>query len=429
MASENILLTFGQGVKSPLGELRTVPRKVTSLIAAISNAPGHEAWWSAHVWAENYRTQGNWLRCGAVVIDVDHHAGLDTKGRPLKHSPAPDAAALALLGAAAGPWAERWSFIHTTPRGARIGWLLADDLIDARPRLDRKEMEIKADRAGALRAHIAGVALARAMVTGLIADGWSGVYIVDEKASLDMARLYWAPYSQGRTPLLGVHAGREALWTLDEMEGLGSSLGAFRDPGRDGGRRLSPMELESQALAKIALSENGTELELAEALEKRPAEGPGDGSLELIQCARFAIGLGVADAATFVRVAESWNTKRSTPWSEGDLATRFEDALARWMGEGLAVGVPAGRYTRPGLTKVLREDRSFKGTLSFDNLSQVTLWREPRETGVAEDQKLTEELLVHAEGTICSRYGWPVIPKDALWSGLAAEAKVRAWMR
>lgn len=183
------------------------------------------------------------------------------------------------------------------------------------------------------------------------------------------------------------------------------------------GRKFTWQELAADAdtvepsiAAPVTLADDDVASKLAE----MPAEGPGDGSLELLRVARRAIGLGV-ERDGFAAACVRWNGQRAEPWDEDDLLRRYDDARRRFDEEGLAA-VPTGRYTRAALGRIVREDKRYAGRFEWDELEMLVLFGDV----VLDDVELT-----HIEEDVCHRYGFPSIPREALRQSIVAEAHKR----
>lgn len=397
--SQTVHVTVGDGVRAPQGRRVEVSRNPDSLADLLGRGLV-ESWWSGHLWTGDYRLKDRWERAGVIAIDVDgtwREKELRPGKKRLDRAEVPEEAHAQFLERLVSDWSGRWSLAHTTPRGARLVWILEEDLTD-RGAID-----------GAIRLCSA---LAGGVIAGILVDG--GEYEVDTKANADLARLYYTPTAEVggvvRAPIGGVWPGRSAPWGVAELDDLVGALGV-----RPVGRRVPDARRAAVGAALVGVTDG--EADIVAALLKCPCEGSADGSLELIQVCRKALGLGVGTLEVFLRVAGPWNAGRMAPWSGEALGARWVDACARWDAEGLVVGVPGGRWTRPGLEKVLGEDREFKGLVEGDLLLGETRWR---------GKVLDEAGLTEAEGLICRRYGWPSIPRDALFTGFGLEASRRA---
>jgi hypothetical protein len=407
-----ILITLGRGVKNPQGQRYEIPdRSPAALIEALKShdasgpgtGPNDAPWWSGHVWDGDRRAKDGWAGAGVLVIDIDGTWFASAKPRA-KRIDAPIEAHIQLAERLAGPWAERWSFAHTTPRGARLGWILAEDLTT------------QADAGlGLLLVSSLADEIVRGIEAATVDPPLSGIYQVDYKANLDLARLYYTPESMGRKPVLGgVWPGREAPWTLEELKALADGLGIqIQKP-----KAAKKADAAAARFYAVGPDASPDDLRVIDALVLEPAEGPGDGSLELIHLARKAVGLGVKDPETFARLAAPWNAKRSIPWTPEDLAKRYVDVRSRWDSEGLVVGIMPGRYTRPALERIFREDREFTGQIRYNKLTSEIEWK---------DRPLSEVAVTEAESLICQRYAFPTIPKEAVHSSFAFEASRREY--
>lgn len=115
-----MLVTFGEGLKQPLGH-RVEVAGVEGLAHALESATGAvEGWWSPHTWREDYRDSEAWE--GASCIGID----LDLAG----HAPLPVDVAVQ-LEQLAGESALSGSIFHRTPAGARLIFVLAATCTDA----------------------------------------------------------------------------------------------------------------------------------------------------------------------------------------------------------------------------------------------------------------------------------------------------------
>lgn len=114
-----MLVTFGEGLKQPLGH-RVEVAGVEGLAQALESATGAvEGWWSPHTWREDYRDSEAWE--GASCIGID----LDLAG----HAPLPVDVAVQ-LEQLAGESALSGSIFHRTPAGARLIFVLAATCTD-----------------------------------------------------------------------------------------------------------------------------------------------------------------------------------------------------------------------------------------------------------------------------------------------------------
>jgi P4 family phage/plasmid primase-like protien len=166
-----LAISVGQGKRNATGRrlVLAVDTPSTAAIADLlrSQPAVVEAWWSPHVWENDYRTQETWRAAAGVAIDIDYY---EPGG---KHAPAPAERAeqvekLATSGALPG------SIFHLTPRGFRIMFVFEAPCTDGA--LFKRAAEGAAQRLKA--------ALRRHHVSG---------YRVDESALFDRARMLYCP--------------------------------------------------------------------------------------------------------------------------------------------------------------------------------------------------------------------------------------------
>lgn len=393
-------ITLGPAGHFAKGTISTIDRNPDALVEVLNNHQGHRAWWAPKVWKDDHRTNDNWLLSSALVADVDW-TGPDGKHLPKGvDSKAPAEAHAALLEALTGRWAAGWSLAHASPRGARLVWILEDDLTDV----------LSYAKAQKLVARLAG-----GFCTGIAINGWT---FEEDAKTRDMAHMFYAPRASTaedglRAPVWGPLAGRSAPFGLPELVAIAEENGFAATQGR----RLT--KAVSGAVRAAMGGVSGLDEEaIAGLLLKEPAEGANDGSLEAIKVARKAIGLGVLEAEVFVRCARAWNARRVVPWTDEQLGRKYEDARGRWDAEGMAPGVMPGKYSRPALEKILREDRDFAGLVTKDLLRGEVLYR---------GRPLGEVDVTGAEVSICKKYGYLSISREALWTGFELEGAGHAF--
>lgn len=157
----DLWLTLGRGKANPEGTRHAVS-DATDVVLKLQGHNGLDAWWSPSAYKNDYRNKVNWESACAVAIDIDYYDSKDRHTTPPRESREAFDRVAAQSGA---------TFLHHTPRGARLVWVLIRQCTD----LDRWLMA------------------ARAVCKHLdLAIKGSG-YRIDRGASLDRARFLWAP--------------------------------------------------------------------------------------------------------------------------------------------------------------------------------------------------------------------------------------------
>lgn len=182
-------ITLGSGRKDPQGErVQVDPDELAGVLEAHE---GVEAWWSGHVWRTDYRDADQWERSALIAVDLDYGVYVETEtpsGRPkIKSSKleVPDEQRQRIADAwDFGDFCPDAAWAHPTPHGHRVIWRLTAESTDPD--------EWARAAAGACRSAFDSlVALGLPLVSrdqvGI--HGWH----VDESASTDRARLYFAP--------------------------------------------------------------------------------------------------------------------------------------------------------------------------------------------------------------------------------------------
>lgn len=106
-----MIISIGKGTKNPRAERVEVEDLATFLR---SMPPEHEAWFSGHLWAGDYRASERWEATTAIVLDVDHH-GTATDARR-RHTTPPDERRRAIETSGLEGVCSCW---YHTPRGLR----------------------------------------------------------------------------------------------------------------------------------------------------------------------------------------------------------------------------------------------------------------------------------------------------------------------
>lgn len=171
-----LMITVGAGRTRPQGRRLTVEGldPVVALGQALDDLPGStEAWWSGAVFRGDYRREDHWERSDLVGVDLDFR---DAGG---KHVAVPIEFRRRFLG-----WQPQLpgSLLHSTPRGYRVVFLL-----------ERTVEDVETWRGAARGA--AKLIQSSLFVEDLSYDAGrrrAGL-AVDEGASGDAARLWWAP--------------------------------------------------------------------------------------------------------------------------------------------------------------------------------------------------------------------------------------------
>jgi len=307
-------ITEGQGIKTTKGRRLDVPSLADYLRQRL---PGTETWLSGNLWVDDDRRRPiRWEGTSVIFIDVDFHDEED------KHSTPPDASRK-LLELADIPC----SLWHHTPRGARFAFELSALC---------KDSDVQRD---------ATVGAAQLIAEALDQNAIDG-YRPDEK-TYDLARLMYAPNA--------VVGGVQRSSPIFEYMGVGFVF------------EVADLVAETKASVRIP------DVDVSSILAKMPREGSGDGSLPLIKVAAKACHLGVDSPELFIELAQCWNQKRQEPWSDEDLKTRYEDARRKYLREG-KVRIPVNDKGQPiysvaVVDRILREDRRYKGGLSYNGLN------------------------------------------------------------
>lgn len=173
-----LTVSVSQGLRNPLAQRRSVA-DAADMAITLGLHKGIEAWWSVHSWLFDRRGTVAWQASAGVAIDIDYH---DQAGAHVAIPREVVACALAALRPVV-------SLIHATPRGVRAIFAFAGQCSDA------GLWDMAARGACAL--------VERALRDDQALAGLR----VDEGASLDRARLLWAP----RATVNGVERCDEVL--------------------------------------------------------------------------------------------------------------------------------------------------------------------------------------------------------------------------
>ena len=169
-------ISLGQGTKNTNAETHvlspSVPAPVALAALLNSREPGHETWWSLHVW-EGSRSKSKWKHASGLVVDLDF---LNEEGQHV----APDYKMRSALLTLVLDGRFEANLYHDTPRGARLVYWLDSPLTDS--------LQFRAaagENAKFIQAKLEEYKL------------WTsqGGFSVDMKVQTDTARMVFAPNS------------------------------------------------------------------------------------------------------------------------------------------------------------------------------------------------------------------------------------------
>lgn len=308
-APTTLVLTVGRGVREPQG--RRVEVRGWDQVGAYAGvldrlAADSERWWSPHAFLDHYRSQAGWQGAGAIAVDLDcvdlslngeaRHVELTTDRRE----------ALAMFvrsGAVPG------SFMYITPRGARLGFVLAQMACDAAEYLRACEG--------------VGAVIQEWLVAADLAPrpGRPGLEL-DAKVLADRARMLWAP----RAIVCG-RARQARVIRLAERPVALATLCA-RAPQRE----IVPARaaLKEQRLRPVAHADRDQAVRRARSYVT--AMGPaiaGHGGHDHTFDAACRIVERVLDEDDAWAVLQEWNELCEPPWSERELRHKLDDALKK----------------------------------------------------------------------------------------------------
>ncbi len=336
--SDGVKLTVGEGVRTSRG----VEINFTSWREALENMePTKERWFSPHLWAGGQRSKRNWRQGCAAVVDVDYHneAG--------EHAAPPPEAVEALLHAPL-----RCNFLYLTPRGARLIYEFS------KPISDRLKM------LSALQAACDDAELSLQGVPG---------YRPDRKASLDLARLFFAPNAivNGIPRNAKVVHVRKTSWTSPLSSGYAESAlqgeiervrntppGGGKDSGRNNALNRAAFSL-GQLVGAGLLERAHVEAELRQAASQAGLRNGEIGPTILS-------GLNAGER-TPRKVQSSPELKRERGWTH------------RLIQKENADGTLSPLRCTENVETILEYDDRWKGVLAFDEFAQkcVTLKEPP----------------------------------------------------
>jgi putative DNA primase/helicase len=228
-----LVITTGAGKLRPQGRRVAVGATARDFATALASLPATtEGWWSPHVFASDYRKGEAWESSSAVAIDLDYH---DAAGA---HTSPPPETARALLALAKGKLLPG-SLFHETPRGARLVFVLDEQLEDP------DAFDAIAREAG------------RRTAAALGALGGRPGYEVDGKVLTDRARFLFSPRAiVGGTPRnAALEVLREEPFTVAELLPAGPAPVPAALPSRPAALR-SPLAAERFEDAKRAYNED-----------------------------------------------------------------------------------------------------------------------------------------------------------------------------
>lgn len=204
MSAAGLSLLVGAGKDRPQAwAVPVAARTVEAYRDTIAQIPpSPEAWWSSHVWQREYRKADAWQSASSVAADLDYHDGNG------KHTAIPPAVQHALREAV-DRGALPGNLYHDTPRGARVIFVLTAPESD-------KARYIRAVRGACILLAEAIADLGQAATLEQRPDPdnpgrsvvvpCNGLHL-DMKASMDLARLYFAP----RAKVDGIQRDAEIL--------------------------------------------------------------------------------------------------------------------------------------------------------------------------------------------------------------------------
>jgi Mrp family chromosome partitioning ATPase len=256
-----VIISVGEGKKNPAAvrlPVSTDSGVVKGFAAALSAvAPGVERWVSTHSWKKDSRTSDEWSASLGVAVDVDYTDG-EKIGRDLSHVHPPVETVKRIDEALS--FAELpGSVAHQTPRGLRIYYVFDDTNTDAtlqRSAADGAISEVEE-------------ALRRMGVDG--GENQPG-YVIDKKATRDLARLMFAPFST----VDGVER-RAKLVTLREDPYSAAGLSALAPKPR--------LQLVTEAPKRATPpSQKAVETDFNRAVEEWNRDHPRDYPLQRSEC-------------------------------------------------------------------------------------------------------------------------------------------------
>lgn len=181
-------ITLGTGRRSPRGKRVRIPAGELSRVLQEHAPDKPEAWWSVHVWEGDHRGKERWQGASGICLDIDHEQDGVHCAPPEETRAQMDDAVQTLPG----------SLFHHTPRGARVIFILD---------------EVCRDPARYVRACEGAVRLVSRAIAHIPS------YQVDKKASMDLARLMWAPSTvvDGQAREAEVVRLRRDTYTVEEL--------------------------------------------------------------------------------------------------------------------------------------------------------------------------------------------------------------------
>jgi len=329
-------VTIGRGLRRPGGDLFNISEAPFEMLRiALEEHDGPEAWWSPGIFQDAKRSNDRWRAQFVMVVDVDHEDAMGQHTAPEEP--------LDLAGAPC-------SYAHTTPRGARLVFLLDRPIVDkaSYPRAWASIVE-RAER-------------------WLQQPG----FVVDKQCK-DLARFYWTPRATVEGFSRNAHLVQGTVPITDLADLLVTVAPVLR---------LFPKNDTSYITRARAW------------LEKADPAVSGqhghDTAFRIIE--RVARGFQLDEGGAFEALRD-WNARCQPPWSDAELRHKIANGLARGdtpLGQ-LLNAAPAPRESRveyiqdrgqnapiaENIARMLECDPVWRGGPKHDRYSLLTLWPNP----------------------------------------------------
>jgi hypothetical protein len=251
-APRTLTFTVGAGLSNPQGRRIEIgaPEDLVLVVAtSLRDLPAAEhSWWSGGTFAADYLEGVGWEGADGIGLDVDYYAlPVIEQGMAKANHAALSDTARGALGRAVAEGRLPGSLAHSTPRGARIIFILSETVRDV-----AKWRLLALGAVALVHAFLREAGLAARMENGLPVEG----LLVDVGASTDRARRWNAPRAvvDGVARTADVHVLRRDLYRAEDLEGPARAADSSMATGRANATRREESSAYLSAVAAYNLA-------------------------------------------------------------------------------------------------------------------------------------------------------------------------------